>query len=135
MTVAAWLFGAGGVVLAGIGVFFILVRPAFLPEDLAFLDRSTSQIEEAVPRVRLWLRRVFTVFGGHALTAGILTVYVAATGVRDGQTAADVALATTGATSMGLMAAVNFAIRSAFRWLLLAAFGLWVAGTAAALWS
>jgi hypothetical protein len=82
MTVAAWLFGVGGVVLAG-----------------------------------------------------ILTVYVAATGVRDSETAAVVALVATGATSMGLMAAPNFAIRSAFRWLLLAAFGLWVAATAAALWS
>jgi hypothetical protein len=135
MTAAAWLFGAGGVVLAGIGAFFIALRPAFLPEDLRFLDRTAAQIEEAIPTLGRWLRRVFTVFGGHALTAGILTVYVAATGVRDGETVAVVALAATGATSMGLMAAVNFAIRSAFRWLLLAAFGLWVAATAAAVWS
>jgi hypothetical protein len=35
MSMAAWLFAAGGgVVLAGIGVFFILFRPALLPEDL-----------------------------------------------------------------------------------------------------
>lgn len=61
MTAAAWLFGAGGVVLAGIGVFFIIFRPAFLPEDLRFLDRSTAQVEKAVPRLGPWLRRVFTV--------------------------------------------------------------------------
>ena len=88
MTVAAWLFGAGGVVLAGIGVFFILFRPALLPKDLRFLDRTPAQIDQALPRLGSWLRHVFTVFGGHALTAGIFTVYVAATGVRDGQIAA-----------------------------------------------
>jgi hypothetical protein len=48
--------------------------------------------------------------------------------------AAVVALALAGATSIGLMAVVNFAIRSDSRWALLAASGLWVAATAAAVW-
>ena len=47
MTVAPWLFTAGGVLLAGIGAFFVFGRPPLLPEDLR-------------------LRRVFTVLGGHA---------------------------------------------------------------------
>ena len=48
-----------------------------------------------------------------------MTFYVAATDVRDGHPAAVAALAFAGAASMGLMAVVNFTIRSAFRWLLL----------------
>ena len=53
MTIAAWLFGAGGVLLIGIGAFFILVRPALLPEDLRFLGRSGGEIDEFVPRLRM----------------------------------------------------------------------------------
>jgi hypothetical protein len=135
VTIAAWLFGGGGVLLIGIGAFFILVRPPLLPEDLRFLGRSGGEIDEFVPQLRMWLRRVFVVLGGHALTVGILTIFVAATNVRDGDRAAVVVLALAGATSIGLMAVVNFMIRSDFRWALLAAIGLWVAGTAAAIWS
>ncbi len=49
--------------------------------------------------------RICASSGGHALTAG------------------------------GLMTVVNFAIRSDFRWALLAASGLWVVAIAAAVWS
>ena len=135
MTIAAWLFGAGGVLLVGIGAFFILLRPPLLPEDLRFLGRSGAEIDQFVPQLRRWLRRVFVVLGGHALTVGGLTIFLAATAVRDGDRAAVVALAFAGATSIGLMAVVNFTIRSDFRWVLLAATGLRVAATAAAFWS
>ena len=134
MTVAAWLFGTGGVVLVGIGVFFIFARPPFLPEDLRFLGRSEGEIDQFVPQLRRWLQRVFVVLGGHALTAGGLTIFIAATAVRDGNRAAILALALAGAASIGLMAVVNFTIRSNFRWVLLAATGLWVAASAAAIW-
>ena len=134
MTIASWLFGAGGVLLVGIGAFFVFVRPPLLPEDLRFLGRSGDEIDQFVPRLRKWLRRVFMVLGGHALTVGGLTIFVAATSVREGDRAAVVALAIAGATSIGLMAVVNFAIRSDFRWALLGATGLWVAAIAAAVW-
>ena len=134
MTIAAWLFGAGGVLLVGIGAFFVLVHPPLLPEDLRFLGRSGGEIDQFVPQLRRWLRRVFIVLGGHALTVGGLTIFVAATAVREGDIAAVVALALAGATSIGLMAAVNFAIRSDFRWALLATCGLWIAATAGAVW-
>ena len=135
MTVAAWLFGAGGALLAAIGAFFIFVRPPLLPEDLRFLGRSIREIEQLLPPLRRWLRRVFVVLGGHALTAGGLTIFVAATGVRDGDGAAVAVLALAGFTSIGLMTAVNFAINSNFRWALLAACGLWIAATVAAVWT
>jgi hypothetical protein len=129
MTVAGWLFGVVGAVLAGIGAFFILVRPALLPEDLRFLHQGTSEIDAAVPRLRAWLRLVFMVLGGQALAAGALTVYVAATAVSPGSSSGAAALAIAGAASIGVMAAVNFALRSAFRWALLAVAGVWLAAT------
>ena len=135
MTIAAWLFGAGGVLLVSIGAFFVFVRPPLLAEDLRFLERSGGEIDQFVPQLRMWLRRVFVVLGGHALTVGGLTIFVAATGVRGGDRAAIVALALAGSTSIGLMAVVNFTIRSRFRWVLLAGNGLWVAATAAAIGS
>jgi hypothetical protein len=70
VTVAAWLFGAGGVLLVGIGAFFVFVRPPLLPEDLRFLGRSRGEIDQFVPQLRRWLRRVFMVLGGHAFTVG-----------------------------------------------------------------
>ncbi len=70
---------AGGLVLAGIGIFFILARPALLPEDLRFLQQRADDIDATVPRLRSWLRLVFVVLGGHATAAGILTIFVAAT--------------------------------------------------------
>jgi len=75
------------------------------------------------------------VLGGHALTAGGLTIFIAATRVRAGDSAAIIVLGIAGATSIGLMTVVNFAIRSDFRWALLAASGLWVVAIAAAVWS
>ena len=134
MTVAALLFAAGGVLLAGIGAFFLLVRPPLLPEDLRFLGRSRAEIDEAVPQLGRWLRAVLMVLGGHALTAGGLTIFVAMTAVREGARAAVVMLALAGATSIGLMTVVNFTIRSDFRWALLAATGLCIAATLAAVW-
>lgn len=73
MTVAARLFAVGGVVLACIGAFFVLVRPPLLAEDLRFLGRSSIEMDELVPQLRTWLRRVFIVLGGHAFAAGGLT--------------------------------------------------------------
>ena len=135
MTAAAWLFSAAGVILAAIGVFFIFVRPPLLAEDLRFLGRPSHEIDEFMPQLRRWLRQVFTVLGGHALATGGLTVFIAVTGVRDGEPAAVVVLAAAGAASMGLMTVVNFTIRSDFRWMLLAVAGLWVAAVAAAILS
>ena len=57
MMVAAWLYGIAGVINAGIGAFFILLRPSLLPEDLHYLGESQSEI--AKPRLRRWPQRVF----------------------------------------------------------------------------
>lgn len=121
--------------LVGVGAFFIMFRPPLLPEDLRFLRTSGEEIEQFLPQLRRWLRRVFVVLGGHSLTAGGLTIFIAATRVREGDSAAVVVLAFAGATSIGVMTVVNFAIRSDFRWVLLAACGLWAVAIGAAIWS
>lgn len=132
MTAAAWLFGAGGVILIGLGAFFMLARPSLLPEDLRYLKRSAVDIDMAVPRLRRWLRLVFIVLGGYAVSTGTLTVYLAATGLHHPHWSVVAVLAVTGAVSIGVMAVVNFVLRSAFRWLLSAFAAVWIVATFAA---
>lgn len=127
MIAAAWLFGIGGAVVIGIGGFFLFARPALLPEDLRYLDRTDTEIDAAIPGLRGWLRLVFIVLGGYAAATGILTLYLAATEIGDASPSAVAVLAGAGACSIGVMAVVNFLLHSAFRWLLLVAAALWIA--------
>ncbi|MCV7346056.1 hypothetical protein [Mycolicibacterium rhodesiae] len=129
MTAAAWLFGVGGAFLVGIGAFFMLARPALLPEDLRYLDRSAVEVATALPRLGRWLRCVFTVLGGYAAATGILTLYLAVTSVREGNLVTVAVLAIAGAPSIGVMAVVNLLLHSAFRFALPALAAVWVAAT------
>ena len=132
MTATAWLFVLGGAILVGIGGYFLIARPALLPEDLRYLHRSEGDIEPAIPRLRKWLHLVFAVLGGYMVSTGILTIYLAVSELGDNNPSAVVVLAATGASSIGTMAVVNFILHSAFRWMLLAAFAPWVVATASA---
>ncbi|GAA2777801.1 hypothetical protein [Mycolicibacterium pallens] len=134
MTTAAWLFAFGGCILIGIGGFFVFARPALLPEDLRYLERSASDLDTAVPRLTGWLRLVFTVLGGYAAATGILTVYLALN-VRSGGLTAVIILAVAGASSIGVMAVVNLLLHSEFRWLLSAVAAVWIAATVVAVLS
>lgn len=129
MIAAAWMFGVGGAVLVGIGGFFLLARPALLPEDLRYLRRAAGEIDAAVPNLRGWLRLVFIVLGGYAVATGTLTVYLAATDIANAESSAVAVLAVAGASSIGVMAVVNFLLHSTFRWPLSAAAALWIAAT------
>ena len=135
MTTAAWLFAFGGCILIGIGGFFVVARPALLPEDLRYLERSVTDLDTAVPRLTSWLRHVFTVLGGYAAATGILTVYLAVDNVRSGSLAAVIVLTVAGATSIGVMAVVNLLLHSAFRWWLSAIAAVWIAATLVAVLS
>lgn len=92
------------------------------------MGSTAEQIVEAVPGLTRWLRRVFWVLGGYAATTGVLVVYVARTGVRNGSADALAVLAIAAVTSLGWMAAVNFMIRSHLRWALLGLEVVWVLG-------
>jgi len=115
-------------VLVAVGVFFLAARPPLLPEDARFMGSTVVHIGDALPALSRWLRRVFWVMGGYIATTGVLVVYIANTGVRTGSAGAIAVVAVSGVMSIGWMSAVNFMIRSDFRWALLGLDGLWVLG-------
>lgn len=125
---AAWTLTGCGTALVLIGVFFLVARPPLLPEDARFMGSTVEHLADAVPALTRWLQRVFWVIGGYIATTGLLVIYIANTGVRSGAVGAIVVLAVAGITSIGWMTAVNFMIRSDFRWALLGLAGLWASG-------
>lgn len=126
--IAAWLLTICGVSLVGIGGFFVVARPPLLPEDARFMGSTTEMISDAAPGLSSWLRRVFWVLGGYIATTGVLVLYVANTGLRSGSAGALAILTVSGITSLGWMTAVNFLIRSDYRWALLCLELLWALG-------
>ncbi|WP_298934269.1 hypothetical protein [uncultured Ramlibacter sp.] len=117
----------GGVILIGLGLYFIFIRPALLPEDPRFMGTSLEQIRSSFPGLLLWLPRVFWVMGGYMVSTGLLTCYLARTSFRSRTPGAVWVAAVSGLTSIGLMVVVNFIIDSDFKWLLLAFTAPWVA--------
>lgn len=122
---SATLLGICGVILVGIGLYFILVRPAFLPEDARFTGASLTEIQAVAPNVAQWLGRVFWVLGGYIAATGILTVYLAMSPFRNRARGAGIAAALAGVASIGLMATVNVIIDSDFKWPLIGVAALW----------
>jgi len=102
----------------GLGIYFIFFRPALLPEDLRYMGVELQTLQALLPRLADWLSQVFTVMGGFMAGAGILIAYFGwiVMPLRPRGTA--VALALTGALTLGLMSMVNFVLHSDFRWLL-----------------
>lgn len=119
------LLAFAGFIVAGIGVYFVALRPTLLPEDTRFMQLSAAELSSIGPRLGSWLANVFRVLGGYALGTGILAIALAATSFRARQPLAVVGAALGGVVSIGLMAAVNFAINSDFKWLLLGATLVW----------
>ncbi|MEO5672812.1 MAG: hypothetical protein ABIR26_19150 [Ramlibacter sp.] len=109
----------GSAIVVGLGLFFIFLRPALLPEDPRFMGTTLAQVLVTMPGLPVWLRRVFWVMGGFMVATGLLTCYVAVTSFRTRQRGAAVVVALAGLSSIGLMSVVNFAIASDFKWLLL----------------
>lgn len=125
----------GGIILIGLGLYFIFIRPALLPEDPRFMGTTLEHIRVAFPSLLLWLPRVFWVLGGYMVSTGLLTCYLARTCFRSRAPGAAWVAALSAVTSIGLMVVVNFLIDSDFRWLLLlftapwlVALGLYVRG-------
>ena len=114
-----------GVALIGIGLYFIFLRPAILPEDARYIGLSLSEIQNNLPGLSIWLQKVFRVMGGYILTTGLLTIYVARTAFRERLRGVSVLVAFAGITSIGWMSVVNFIIQSDFKWLLLGLTVLW----------
>ena len=109
----------GGFILIGLGLYFIILRPPLLPEDLRYIDASQSQIQNTLPNLQIWLPRVFGVLGGYMIATGLLTVYISATSFRAGTPAAIAIVCVSGLASIGWMVITNFMIDSDFKWLLM----------------
>jgi len=100
------------------GAYLLLLRPPLLPEDVRYMELSSTQLASVRPELELWLCQVFRVMSGYILATGVLTVGSAAT-VYGGHSRVAFASAVVGGTaSIGLMAVVNFAIASDFERLL-----------------
>jgi hypothetical protein len=128
--VSTWMLMACGIWLIALGLYFIFLRPPLLPEDLRFMGTSLAQVRAAVPGLEAWLQRVFTVMGGFMAGAGALTVFVASTAMPLRSKGTSWAIAFSGALTVALMSASNFALHSDFRWLLLIPALVWLAGLA-----
>ena len=128
--VAPWrpssvLLALAGIIVAGIGIYFITLRPPLLPEDVRYMRLSAAEQLAIEPRLATWLTQVFRVLGGYSLATGLLAVTLAATAFRARQSVAVIGAFLGGLASIGLMTAVNFAIDSAFKWLLLGIALIW----------
>ena len=123
---AACALALGGVILMGMGLYFAILRPPLLPEDMRYMGATIAQIQTVLPGLEPWLARVFGVLGGFMFATGLLTVYVAATAFRTGKHGVLAVIAVSGIASIGWMAITNFVIDSDFKWILLAFALLWV---------
>jgi hypothetical protein len=125
--------GSCGAWLLGLGAFFVFLRPPLLPEDLRYIGVTLEALRATAPALEGWLARVFVVMGGFMAGAGALTLYVALSlslsQPQLGRLGAVSALAFTGLVTVGLMSAVNFALGSEYRWLLVAPTVAWTFGT------
>lgn len=91
------------------------------------MGAAPEAVRLALPGLAAWLGKVFTVMGGFMTGAGVLVTYVALR-VMPRQLPGTVgALVLVGALTVGLMSAVNFALGSDFKWVLLAPPMLWAA--------
>ena len=125
---STWMILACGVWLIALGLYFMVLRPALLPEDPRFMGTTLEQLRLAAPGLEGWLQKVFAVMGGFMAGAGVLTVLVATMAMPARIKGTSWALALSGALTVALMSATNFALQSDFRWLLLIPAVVWTTG-------
>jgi len=81
-TVSSGLLAGSGILLIGVGIYFLFLRPALLPEDIRFMSLTPTELQAVGPRLGAWLTHVFRVMGGYILATGVLAVTLAATSFR-----------------------------------------------------
>lgn len=124
---AEWLIAACGVWQIGLGLYFIFLRPALLPEDLRYLGTDLQALMAAAPHLASWLSKVFMVMGGFMAGAGVLVAYLGWEVMATRPRWTTPMLALLGLLTLGLMSGVNFALNSDFRWLLVVPPVVWAA--------
>ena len=124
--ISMYLFIACGTWLIGLGIYFMFLRPALLPEDLRYIGTSAGEIEAAMPGLESWTHRVFTVMGGFMLGTGVLTILAAMNASAAPPKWTRIALGLAGVFTVGTMSLTNFQLNSDFKWLLLIPSVLWL---------
>lgn len=99
---SAIVLAQAGLLLASMGLYFIFLRPALLPEDLLYMGLTMQNVKEKIPGLLNWLQKVFWVLGSYIFTAGLLTVFISFTSFRTRLRGAFSIITLTGITSMGL---------------------------------
>jgi hypothetical protein len=122
---SAILLALAGATLIGAGLYFLILRPPLLPEDVRYMGLAGEQLAAVRPRLEAWLTHVFRVMGGYVLATGMLAVTLAATSFREHRWGAGLGVLIGGAVSIGWMAVTNFMIDSDFKWSLLGMAMLW----------
>ena len=122
------LLAGSGILLIGVGIYFLVLRPPLLPEDIRYMGLTPAELQSIGPRLASWLTQVFRVMGGCVTATGVLALTLALTSFRNHRAVAGAGLA--GGLSIGLMAVVNFMIHSDFKWVLLGMALVWAASIA-----
>jgi hypothetical protein len=125
------LLALSGILLIGVGCYFLFLRPALLPEDVRYMQLTPAELQSVGPRLASWLTHVFRVMGGYVAATGMLALTLAVTSFRERHSWAVAGAIVAGAASIGWMAAVNFMINSDFKWVLLGFALTWAASIAA----
>ena len=116
---SASMLALGGLLLVAIGIYFVLLRPVLLPEDLFYMGSTFQNVKDNIPGLTNWLQKVFWVMGGYIFTTGLLIIFIAITSFRKRLRGAFSIVILTGMSSIGSMTVVNFMIDSDFKWVLL----------------
>jgi hypothetical protein len=128
---SALLLAISGILLIGMGFYFLFIRPALLPEDVRYMNLTPVELESIGPRLAAWLDHVFDVMGGYVTATGVLALTLAVTAFRQRCPWAVTGSIVAGLVSIGWMAAINFMINSDFKWVLLLFAFTWAASIAA----
>ena len=115
---SASVLALAGLILIGMGLYFIFLRPSLLSEDLTYMGSTMQNVQLNVPGMLSWLQKVFWVMGGYIFTTGLLTVYISLTSFRNRLRGVFSIVALAGISSIGSMTVINFMIDSDFKWLL-----------------
>jgi hypothetical protein len=129
-SISSMLLAASGILLIGVGCYFLLFRPVLLPEDVRYMQLTPAELQSVGPKLAGWLTHVFRVMGGYVTATGVLALTLAMTAFRQRQPWAVAGAAVAGPASIGWMAVVNFMINSDFKWVLLLLALTWAASIA-----
>src|SRR3954462_10244002 len=80
---SAILLALSGILLTGVGCYFLFLRPALLPEDVRYMQLTPTELQSVGPRLASWLTHVFRVMGGYVAATGMLALTLAVTSFRE----------------------------------------------------